>query len=179
MATEESGSMGERIRRARRDRGVSVEALAAQAGCSDEFLQWVEAGQAEPPVALLIELARAMKLDPGAFLPTTGAPDKRLEEAAKRTEHYSYRTLTPPDPESHLMAFSVAIPPATAHTGVGYRHEGEEFVYVLAGQVDLTVEQTATRLKAGESFRFNSSLDHHLSNPGGTEASLLVILYLP
>ncbi len=179
MATEQSISIGERIRRARREKGMSVESLAAEAGCSDEFLQWVEAGQVEPPVALLIRLARVLKLDGGTFLQATDASDRRLEEAAKRTEHYSYRTLTPPDPESHLMAFAVTIPPGTSHTGVGYRHEGEEFVYVLSGEVDLTVEQTITRLRSGQSLRFNSNLDHHLSNPGDKEVKLLVILYLP
>jgi quercetin dioxygenase-like cupin family protein len=179
MGMDEPKSIGQRIRLARQERGLSVQELAHQAGCLDEYLEWVEDRQVEPPVALLIQLAKAMKLDSGTFLKFDDSQDRRLKEAAKRTEHYSYRTLTPPEADKHLMAFSVTIPPKTAHKGVGYRHEGEEFVYVLSGEVEVTVDQEKTRLAEKESLRFNSNLDHHLSNPGDGETELLVILYLP
>ena len=171
--------IGQRIKMAREEKGLSVKDMADQAGCMDEYLEWVEDGQVEPPVALLIQLAKVLKIDSGAFLHTREPASKRLEEAAKRTEHYSYETLTPPVEGTHLMAFSVKIPPKTAHKGVGYRHEGEEYVYVLSGEVDLTVDEETTKLSEKESLRFNSNLDHHLSNPGENETELLVILYLP
>lgn len=179
MVKNDTQSVGQRIRQAREKRELSVQELADKAGCSDEYLSWVEAGQVEPPVALLIQLAKAMKLDSGTFLQTAGSPDRRLEEAGKRTEHYLYKTLTPPEADTHLMAFSVTIPPKTAHKGVGYRHEGEEFVFVISGEVEVIVDREQTSLAEKESLRFNSNLDHHLSNPGDKEAELLVILYLP
>lgn len=172
-------SVGKRIREVREEKGVRVEELAKKAGCSEEYLEWVEQGQVEPPVALLLELARAMKLDSAAFLPLQDSSAQRLEEAAKRTKHYSYRTLTPAEPDKHLMAFSVTIPPKTAHEGVGYKHEGEEFIYVVSGEVALTVDQETKKLLQGQSFRFNANLDHHLSNSGDKEAELLVVLYVP
>ena len=179
MEMDELRSIGQQIRLARQERGLSVQELADQAGCLDEYLEWVENSQVEPPVALLVQLAKTMKLDSGTFLQVDDSPDQRLKEAAKRTEHYSYTTLTPPEADSHIMAFLVIIPPRTAHKGVGYRHEGEEFVYVLSGEVEIAVDQEKTRLAKKESLRFNSNLDHHLSNPGEGEAELLVILYLP
>jgi transcriptional regulator with XRE-family HTH domain len=178
MVTEQR-SIGQRIRAAREERGLSVKELADKAGCLDEYLEWVEDGQVEPPVALLIRLAGALHLDTGVFLHADEASDRRLREGSKRTEHYSYKTLTSPETNSHLMAFSVTIPPKTAHEGVGYRHEGEEFVYVLSGKAELTVGNEKKRLSEKESLRFNSNLDHHLSNPGEIPAELLVILYLP
>jgi transcriptional regulator with XRE-family HTH domain len=179
MVLDESQSVGQRIRLAREDRGLSVKELAEKAGCSDEYMEWVEDGQVEPPVSLLLQLAKAMKLDASAFLHGYDSSVQRLEEAAKRTQHYSYTTLTPSEPDKHLMAFSVTIPPKTAHEGVGYQHEGEEFVYVVSGEVEVTVDQDKKRLTEKESFRFNSSVDHHLSNPGDQEAELLVVLYVP
>jgi len=179
MVTDVSGPVGQRIRLAREERGLTIRELASRAGCLDDFLEWVEEGQVEPPVALLIQLARALKLDSSAFLQVDDTSERRVKEAAKRTEHYSYKTLTSPASESHLMAFSVTIPPKTAHKGVGYQHEGEEFVYVLSGGAEITVEQKTTRLGEKQSLRFNSNLDHHLANPGEREAELLVILYLP
>ena len=179
MTNNETDSVGLRIKKAREEKGLGVQELADKAGCSDEYLSWVEACQVEPPVALLIQLAKAMKMDSGTFLKTAGSPDRRLEEATKRTEHYVYKTLTPPGEDTHLMAFSVTIPPKTPHEGVGYQHEGEEFVYVVSGEVKLIVEHDEMRLGEKESLRFNSNLDHHLSNPGDKEAELLVILYMP
>jgi transcriptional regulator with XRE-family HTH domain len=179
MEKNASVSIGQRIKLAREQKGVSIKELASNAGCLDEYLGWVEDGQVEPPVALLIQLAKALRLDRGTFLKVHISSDRRLAEAAKRTEHYSYKTLTSPEADSHLMAFSVTVPPKTAHKGVGYQHEGEEYVYVLSGEVEVTVDEEKTTLVEKQSFRFNSNLDHHLSNPGDGEAELLVILYLP
>ena len=171
--------VGERITQVREQRGFTLEELAQRAGCSDEYLEWIEKGQAEPPVALLLRLGRALKLGSGAFLQSPDSSAGRLEEASKRTAHYSYKTLTPPEADKHLMAFSVRIPPGTAHEGVGYRHIGEEFVFVVSGEVDLTLDGRCLKLMAKESFRFDSSVSHELSNPGSREAELLVVLYLP
>lgn len=172
-------SVAQRIRQTRQKKGVSIQKLAERAGCSEEYLEWVEEEQVDPPVALLLRLAKALQLDSGAFLQQSDLPSKRLEEAAKRTKNYSYKTLTPPEADKHLMAFLVTIPPKTDHEDVGYRHEGEEYIYVLSGEVILTIDQNKNRLAERESLRFNANLDHHLSNPGEKEAELLVILYVP
>jgi transcriptional regulator with XRE-family HTH domain len=172
-------SIGQRIKFAREERGLGVLDLAEKAGCSDEYLDWVEQDQVVPPVALLLQLAKAMELDSGTFLKEDDASEKRLKEASKRTKNYSYETLTPAEPDKHLMAFSISIPPRTAHEGVGYKHEGEEFVYVLSGELELSVGNEKKRLAGKESYRFNANINHHLSNPGDKETELLVILYVP
>lgn len=171
--------VGERIKQMRQERGLDTQQLADRAGCSDEYLEWIEEGQVEPPVALLIQIARTLNLDSGTFLTMDQSPKRRLAEAAKRTEQYSYRTLTPPEADKHLMGFSVSIPPRTEHEGVGYQHEGEEFVYVVSGSVDLVVGDEKHHLGDKECYRFNATLDHHLSNPGDVPTELLVILYVP
>ena len=179
MGTQTSESAAQRIKRLRLERGLSIEALSKATGCATEYLQWVEDEQVEAPVAFLIQVAKALKLDSSALFRSDVSPDQRLKDAAKRTEHYLYKTLTPPESDKHLMAFSVTIPPKTAHKGVAYRHEGEEFDYVLSGTLELTVGDEKRTLKQGESLRFNSNMDHHLSNPGESQAELLVILYMP
>jgi transcriptional regulator with XRE-family HTH domain len=179
MINEDIMPVGERIKQARVEKGLDLDELAGRVGCSGEYLQWIEDGQVEPPVALLLQIAKSMNLDSGAFLTLDDSPERRLEEASKRTKKYSYRTLTPPEADKHLMAFSVTIPPRTGHEGVGYQHEGEEFVYVISGEVELLVDEKKYGLGEKESHRFNSNVDHHLSNPGDETAELLVILYVP
>jgi len=172
-------SIGQRIRKARQQKKLSLQELALKAGCADEFLEWVEEGHVEPPVALLLQLAKALRLDSNTFLGLEDSKVRRQVEGTKRTQHYSYTTLTPKDGDHHLMAFSITIPPKTAHEGVGYKHEGEEFVYVVSGEVALKVDQDILRLKRKQFHQFNSNLDHHLSNPGSKPAELLVILHVP
>ena len=179
MGTQAIESAAQRIRRIRLERGLTVEALAEATGCASEYLQWVEDEQVEAPVAFLIQVAKALKLDSIALFRSDGSPAQRLKDAAKRTEHYLYKTLTPPESDKHLMAFSVTIPPTTAHKGVAYRHEGEEFVYVLSGTLELTIGDEKKTLNQSDSLRFNSNIDHHLSNPGASQTELLVILYMP
>ena len=93
---DKTKSVGQRISQVRQQKGLSIQELAEQAGCSEEYLGWVEEEQVDPPVALLLRLAKAMQLDSGVFLHTSDLPSQRLEEASKRTKNYSYQTLTPP-----------------------------------------------------------------------------------
>src|SRR6202030_2866194 len=63
--------------------------------------------------------------------------------------------------EPHL--FRVA---PKADSGDSYTHEGEEFLYVLRGELAITLEKEEYRLKAGDSFYFESATQHHWKNPG-------------
>jgi quercetin dioxygenase-like cupin family protein len=65
------------------------------------------------------------------------------------------------------------------HKGVGYQHEGEEFVYVLTGHIEVTVGDHVNDLKEGQSLHFNSGVRHKLKNVGQKKAELLVVIYTP
>lgn len=55
-----------------------------------------------------------------------------------------------------------------------YDHDGEEFIYVLFGQLSITIEgEEPHLLRQGESIYFRSSLKHAWSNPGRTTTVLL------
>jgi mannose-6-phosphate isomerase-like protein (cupin superfamily) len=60
-----------------------------------------------------------------------------------------------------------------AGSGESYTHEGEEFLYVLRGDLEITVDGEEYRLKTGDSFYFESSTPHRWRNPGRKETLLL------
>ena len=62
---------------------------------------------------------------------------------------------------------------------VEYRHEGEEFLYVIKGNVEVRVGEDQNLLKKGETLHFNSGTTHKLLNLGDQEAKLLVVIYTP
>ena len=65
------------------------------------------------------------------------------------------------------------------HKGVGYHHEGEEFVYVLQGKIEVAVGEHLNILNAGDSLHFNSAIRHNLKNISDETAELLVVIYAP
>jgi quercetin dioxygenase-like cupin family protein len=72
--------------------------------------------------------------------------------------------------EPHL--FRIA---PNAESGDPYTHEGEEFIYVLGGDLEITLDGEDYRLKPGDSFYFESATPHRWKNPGRKETCILWI----
>ena len=174
------GGFGAMVRQLREARGWSAEALAQKTGQTPDFIDQVESDQMSPPVAFIIRMAKAMEVDPGTFLSReeqTAIRDRRAEAFHRRTQNYSYTTLTPDAEESHLRAFMVTIDPQLAHKPVAYKHEGEEFIFVMAGDLEFTLGSKVHRLKSGESIHFNSDVPHKLKSISHESTRCLVVLY--
>ena len=105
--------------------------------------------------------------------------DKRAQAFIKRTKNYAYQTLTPEAESQHLRGFMITIEPRQAHKPVAYKHEGEEFVFVMEGSLELTLDNKVNNLKTGESMHYNSEIPHKLKNLGNETTRCLVMLYTP
>ncbi|MBF0476604.1 MAG: cupin domain-containing protein [Deltaproteobacteria bacterium] len=62
---------------------------------------------------------------------------------------------------------------------VEYRHPGEEFIYVMHGELEVTLGTRVHQLKVGESIHFDSETKHKLRNISDKKCELMVILYTP
>lgn len=176
----ELGGLGERIKKIRLEKGMSLAQLANETGVSDQELEKIEKAELMPAVGTLLLISRALEVDSENFLKEEKAAMKsRALAFEKRTEHYAYCTLSPGARHKHLKAFRITIEPNSTHEGVGYRHEGEEFVYVLSGKVCITVGEQTTVLLPDESLHFNSMIPHKLVNDSDKETRLVVVLYTP
>ena len=174
------GGFGDMVRRLREARGWSAEDLARKTGQTPDFIAKVEADRMSPPVGFIISMARAMEVDPGTFLnkdQQSAILDQRAKAFQQRTRNYSYTTLTPDAESSHLRAFMVTIDPHLAHKPVAYKHEGEEFIFVMEGDLEFTLGSRVHVLKAGESIHFNSDIPHRLKNLSDDPTRCLVVLY--
>jgi len=173
--------VGKRIRQFRTQKKMTLENVANETGLSVERLKKIEAGKEIPPVGALLQIARSLQIDSAEFL-REQSEDKltdRVKAYTKRTSNYAYTTLTPGAENKHLKAFRVSIDPLADHEGVGYQHEGEEFVYVLTGQVEITVGDHLNKLGQDDSLHFNSGISHNLRNVGESVAELIVVIYGP
>jgi quercetin dioxygenase-like cupin family protein len=73
----------------------------------------------------------------------------------------------------------VTIEPKQAHKPVAYRHEGEEFLFVMEGDLRLTLGNKTHHLKSGESIHFNSEVPHKLKSISNEPTRCLAVLYTP
>lgn len=171
-------SLGERIREMRKNLNLDVTQVAEKTGHSPEYIHEIEEGKVSPPVGTLIQISRALALDSASLL----AEDKKAERRKgylKRTKSYSYKCLTPDAEDKHLWAYQVTLEPRKQHEMVAFKHEGEEFVYVMEGKVEITVGDEVNVVKKGGSLHFNSGVSHNLKNLSTKESKLLVVVYAP
>ena len=163
---------------------MTVAELASRLNLKPAYLEKLERDAILPPVAEIITIARHLSVEPSSFMSgrmeDAGAPpEKRKKAVEERTRDYAYQLLTRGGPDDHLMAFLVNIDPHSYHKKVAYRHEGEEFVYVLSGKLVITVDRKASSLGAGGVIHFDSGKKHLLRNPGKDPTRLLVVIYHP
>ena len=171
---------GAKVCKLRESQGWSVEDLAKLTGQTPEFIERVESEEFSPSVSFLLRLAKALNIDPSTFLSEEEKDiirGQRSTAFTKRTRNYSYQTLTPGAENDHLRAFMVTIESQQTHKPVEYKHEGEEFIYVMEGELEVILGGTHHHLKTGESIHFNSNIPHKLKSLSNQDTRCLVTLY--
>jgi transcriptional regulator with XRE-family HTH domain len=165
----------------RRDKKMTLKHLANETGLKTDYISKVEKGEVIPPVAVILQLSRALEIDSSILLREERKESgrKSAEDYQKRTEDYSYQTLTPEAQHKHLKAFRVFIDPQSEHKGVSYQHLGEEFIYVLKGEIEVMIGENRNIINPHKCLHFNSSIVHKLRNISAEKAELLVVLYTP
>lgn len=173
-ASSSTAAIGPRLRRLRTKRAVSLAEVAAAAGISIGFLSALERSQMSASVGTLRRLARYYRTNILDFFDTTEL-NTRLVRPAKR------KVLEAgPGVRMELLAWGnkvmephlFRIAP-DAGSGESYSHEGEEFLFVLRGELQIALDGEEYRLKRGDSFYFESATPHRWKNPGRSETWLL------
>src|SRR6266851_6956959 len=169
-------AIGIRLRQLRIKRGLSLAHVAKAVGISVGFLSALERSHMSASVATLRKLARFYKtnildfFDPAESNSPLVPPDKRkVLEAGPgvRMELLAWGNTVM---EPHL--FRIA---PQSGSGESYAHEGEEFLYVLRGELHIALAGEEYSLKRGDSFYFESATPHHWKNPGRSETWVLWI----
>lgn len=167
---------GRVIRRARTARGLSLTDLARRTGLSVSFLSAVELEQTGISLINLAKIASALGATV-AGLQVIGDPDMSAESEAPHRlvvggagGSFTVEDLIT-DP-ARLRVGRVEISPG-ASSGASYEHAGEEFVYVLSGQLTFSTEAGIRTVGAGESIHLNSTRPHQWRNRGSEPTSVL------
>jgi DNA-binding transcriptional MerR regulator len=174
VADGSAGAIGSHLRQLRAKRRLSLAQVAQTVGISVGFLSALERSHMSGSVGTLRKLARFYRTNILDFFDANGANSRQVQPEQRkvldagpgvRMELLAWGNTVM---EPHL--FRVA---PQSGSGDSYTHEGEEFLFILRGALNITIEHEEYRLKAGDSFYFESSTPHHWKNPGRSEAWVL------
>ncbi|MBI2683171.1 MAG: cupin domain-containing protein [Acidobacteriales bacterium] len=168
-----AAGLGPLLRQARTQRGKSLDHVARATNISVGFLSNLERSQASASVGTLRRLADYFQLNVLDFFDQSGSQPlvrpkqrKRLDAGpGVRMELLAWGNTVM---EPHL--FRVA--PGKG-SGGAYAHEGEEFLYLLNGELEIALAGETYRMMPGDSLYFESSTPHQWSNPGNKETLIL------
>jgi len=168
---------GQRFRRLRTRRGLSLAQVARATGVSVGFLSALERGQMRSSIATLRRIARFYRTNILSLFETAGDSPRLVRPNQRKVLE------TTPDVRMELLAWGntvmephlFRIKPGGG-SGESYSHEGEEFLHVLRGKFDISLDgKEHYHLKPGDSLYFESSTPHRWKNPGRKETWLLWI----
>ena len=167
-------SAGAHLRRLRLARGLSLSEVAKSVSISQGFLSALERSHMSASVGTLRRLAGFYKTNILNFFDPTDSNGRLVTPKRRKTLEAS------PGVRMDLLAWgNTVMEPhlfriaAKSSSGEAYTHEGEEFLFVLRGQLHIEVDGEQHRLKAGDSFYFESTAPHRWFNPGRTETRVL------
>lgn len=172
---KEHQDVGPKLRKMRKSFGMGIVEAAKRAKISPGFLSAIELSKANASVATLQRLTAIYNATVLNFfdLPQkSGRLIRPAERRSLRTESgVAMELLSIGSKMLECMLFRV--PPKSGSDG-SYSHAGEEFIYMLAGELEIWLDETESHsLRAGDSFWFESNLGHRWFNSSSEEAVLI------
>ena len=165
------------IRTYRLRRNLTLAQLSELSGVSIGHLSRLENGTRTPTVRLLLQLARALGVSVGALVGET--PEQNtvyVSRGANRrtieTGDTSLQSLS--DPALRWLQ-AVELILAGGRVGEPATHAGEEWIYVLNGEIEVTVNGSSSSLAEGDAVHFRADVPHALANPSEEPATVLVV----
>ena len=169
--------LGFKVRRLRKQQGLSLRQVADRANCSPSYLSMVENGKLDPSISRLKRIAEGLGFTISELFqePTDEQivirrhKRQRVEfEASKLTIEILVPRLT-----TKLMDARLALVDPGGGSVGDYHHPGEEFGLILEGELEITINGSTYHLQKGDSFYFASPLNHSFRNQGSEKAAVV------
>ena len=188
----DSTIVGKKIKSIRESKNISIEELSERSGLTTIQLTSIEESENLPSLAPLIKIARVLGVRLGTFLddndelgPVISRKEAKKESisfsggAVNARTHMEYFSLAGHKSGRHMEPFIIDILPDKDNKYVLSAHEGEEFIYVLEGEVEINYGKDVYLLTQGDSIFYDSIVDHHVHAKEGKSAKILAVVYAP
>ena len=186
--------VGAKIKGIRETKNLSVEEIAERSGLTVDQINSIETDQNLPSLGPLIKIARALGVRLGTFMDDNDAlgpivcraEDRERDSsisfsngASDARKHMEYHPLAQQKAGRHMEPFVIDINPEDTPEFQLSAHEGEEFIYVMQGEVEIVYGKDTYNLKEGDSIFYDSIVTHHVHGAPGKSAKILAVVYIP
>lgn len=170
--------LGEKIKDLRLACELTQEELADRCELTKGYISQLENDLTSPSIATLIDILSALGTDLKEFFSDADTEEKvkfsKDEFIEKVTDTYTLNWLVPNAQKNEMEPLHIVLNPMCA-TDEDVPHEGEEFGYVLKGEVVLTLGKRKVKVKKGESFYYRADKVHCITNKSDKPAEFLWI----
>ena len=189
-----NSTVGSKIKGIRETKNLTIEDIAESSGLSKDQIVSIEEGQNMPSLGPLMKLARALGVRLGTFMDDNDAigpvvcraEDREKDSsisfsngATSARKHMEYHPLAQQKAGRHMEPFVIDIAPSEENNFQLSAHEGEEFIYVMNGEVEIAYGKEKYILKEGDSIFYDSIVKHHIHGAPGKSAKILAVVYIP
>jgi quercetin dioxygenase-like cupin family protein/ribosome-binding protein aMBF1 (putative translation factor) len=181
-------NVGERVKGVREKRGLTLQDISQRTDIDISLLEEIESGAVAPPLGIVIKLAKALEMKMGYFIsgeenrPYTivRQGDRKVISRydSKKGKHYGYEyeSLAPHKKDRHMEPFMVTL----EHTDTEEErssHDGQEFIYVLEGNMEVRLGEEIHVLEPGDAIYYDSTVPHLVKCHGDKKTKILAVLY--
>ena len=185
--------VGEKIKALRESKQISVADLVERTGLAQQQIERIENNIDIPSLAPLIKIARALGVRLGTFLDDQDGNGAVVCRSNERTDnsisfsnnamsartHMQYHSLSASKSDRHMEPFIIDIQATDEKSYELSSHEGEEFIYVMEGAVEVAYGKKHHVIEAGDSIYYDSIVPHHVHGFEGQAAKILAVVYTP
>jgi transcriptional regulator with XRE-family HTH domain len=178
------------LRQLRESRKISVNDLAGQCQVHPKLIEELESGELVSSIAPLLKLARGLGVRLSTFLDDspTDAPVVSRSSELKTAVQFSgagsygvstldFLPLAKNERDRHMEPFIVDVHPAVPEETTFSFHEGEEFIYVLSGRIEVSYGEEVYALSPGDSIYYHSTTPHQVQALDNADARILAVIY--
>ena len=186
--------IGAKIKNIRESKQLSIEEVAERSGLGIEQIERIEGNLDFPSLAPLIKIARVLGVRLGTFLDDQAElgpvvcrkKDSEADgigftnNATQGHKHMDYHSLSQDKSGRHMEPFLIEIAPSEeGEDFILSTHEGEEFIYVLNGVVEINYGKNTYILEEGDSIYYDSIVAPHVHAAADNKARILGVVYTP
>lgn len=175
-----------KIQSLRKSKGITLEQLAKMTGLTKGYLSQIENSNRTPPFSTLDKIAYALGVDITYFFInstdeqvdskiTIVKPEERKKVAPGGLRRgYGYESLAFKKAGKNMEPYIITV---DSHSVGSFKHDGEEFLFILEGTLEFIFGGKKYILKPGDSVYFDSGIEHSGRALGNDEVKMLCIIY--
>ena len=158
-----------RLRALREDENLSVSTLATQLKMSEKMIESYESGTIEIPVGYLHAISARFGVSLTALLSGEEAHLHKFCLVRKgegfqvdRCKDYDYKSLAHLFDGRTMEPFQISVPVKPIDEITFNSHPGQEFIYMVKGELEIILDKQEIQLQPGDSLYFDSQIPHAL-----------------